>query len=118
MPEGLRDRGKKTLAGIIEFIYRAVITIAIFLWIKVMFYISHDGNLYVLLAGYVLLRYALFDYIYNLCAGQTLFFTGTTKLFDKFWNWFFRVTKFPKDHFFFMTKLIAFLIGITFLIRG
>jgi hypothetical protein len=33
--------------------------------------------------GWVLLRYAIFDPIHNLCAGKPIFYVGYTKLYDK-----------------------------------
>jgi len=33
--EGLYDRQKKTIAGVIEFIYRAVVTLIIFAWLTI-----------------------------------------------------------------------------------
>ena len=118
MPEGLYDRGKKTIVGLTEFAYRAVVTLIIFAWATgwIVFYPHPEGFLDTII-GYVLFRFALFDFVYNAFAGNNLFYIGTTKIYDKFFGWFFKLTKFPEESFLFITKLIALLIGIVWLLR-
>jgi hypothetical protein len=47
-----------------------------------------------ILAGYFLLRFGIFDIIFNISAGQEIFFRGSTKLYDILmgklgsWGWF------------------------------
>ena len=120
IPEGFSDRGWKTLGGILEAIKLAVVTTFIFGILNGWFMDFIDikmFSVFYILGGYVLLRFALFDFAYNISRGVNLFYIGTTKLFDKFWQWFFRITKFPESHFFFMTKLIALLIALTWLLK-
>jgi hypothetical protein len=116
--EGLADRGKKTIAGIMEFFYRAMVTFVVFAWLINfdIFYVKYE-NLFYIIGGYLLLRFAIFDIVYNLVRGLPFFFIGTTKVFDKTWQWFFKVTGFPVNHFFAMTKFLLLLIAITWLLK-
>jgi hypothetical protein len=85
VPEALYDEGRKTLAGVLEFVYRAVVTLVLFVWmVGVPAFPAREQSLLILLIGYVLLRFALFDYIYNAIRGVELNYIGTTKLWDKF----------------------------------
>lgn len=112
--EAIKD---KTLAGVIEFIYRAVLTVMAFMWMSGMAYPTLlESNLLYTLGGYLLLRFAIFDAIYNLMSGLPVFFIGTTKLFDKAWRWFFSKTGIPHEHFLALLKFICLLIGITWLL--
>jgi hypothetical protein len=119
VPEGLALRGYHTIAGIIEFIYLAVITFSIYAWItgEIKIPWKHTAPFLYILLGYVLLRFALFDIIHNMSAGIPIFFIGTTKWYDQIWQWFFSWTHFPAVHFLWLTKLIAMLIGGTFLMK-
>lgn len=119
IPEGLADRGLKTIAGVIEFVYRAMVTLIVFAWLIGfhLFHVEYE-NLFYIIGGYLLLRFAIFDVVYNLIRGLSIFYIGTTKLYDKVWQWFFKVTGFPKDQFFSMVKFIAILIGVTWLLKS
>lgn len=117
--EGLRDRGKKTIAGVIEFIYLSVITLIVYAWLSGYLIFHVNNPLFILtIGGYVLVRYALFDPVYNKCRGNDLWYIGNTKIYDKLLGWFFRWTKFPKEDFLPWTRLIALAIGIVWLLRG
>jgi len=116
VPEALALKGHKTIAGTIEFIYRVVVTLILFAWITGVQWHIYLGNYYFIIGGYLLLRFAIFDIIYNLIAGLSLTFIGTTKLSDKLWQKFFALTHFPVGLFFGMLKFICFLIGLTWLI--
>ena len=99
VPEGLALGGHKSIAGIVEVIYLFVITISIFehvsgysfRWWKT------PQNFFLVLVGYILLRFAIFDIIHNLSAGLPVFYIGSTKLFDIImaklgnWGWFVRL---------------------------
>lgn len=112
--EAIKD---KTLAGVVEFIYRAVLTVIAFMWMGgLMMLTPPESSLLYTLGGYLLLRFAIFDAIYNLIRGLPLFFIGTTKLFDKAWRWFFSKTGIPHEHFLALLKFICLLIGITWLL--
>jgi hypothetical protein len=115
IPEALALTGHKTLAGIIEGVYRAMVTLAIILWLMGVSIGTYGHNIYFIIGGYLLMRFAIFDFIYNAVAGLKLTYIGKTKITDKFWQWFFKVTRFPVGMFFGMLKLICFLIGLTFL---
>ena len=131
VPEALADRGKKAIAGNLEFVYRTVVTVLVFAWANqnvigsnayaelslFEFLLNFILNYWTVLVGYVLLRFALFDPLRNVCAGMPLFYIGSTKLYDKIWQSFFKWTKFPPEHFFAMFKFIALLIGITLLVK-
>ena len=115
--EGLSLRGHKTIAGFIEGIYRAVITLIVFAWLTGSLNQSYEGNIYLILAGYVLLRFAVFDFVYNLTAGLPLFYIGKTKLLDKFWNWILNKLPWPAWSIMGMLKLITFCLGVTWLMN-
>jgi glucan phosphoethanolaminetransferase (alkaline phosphatase superfamily) len=118
IPESLYDNRKKSFSGVIEFIYRAGVAIGLFMWVVGISFQPRGLNIYVILAGYLLLRFSIFDYIYNIIRGLSPFYLGDTKYYDKFWTWFFRITKFPKEHFFAFVKFILMIIGVVWLIRG
>lgn len=115
--DGLSLAGHKTTAGIIEFIYISGITLGLFAWVKGIKRFDYSLGFFRVLGGYVLLRFALADLVFNLSAGLPLFYIGTTKLYDKIWQWFFEWTQFSQVHFLFMFKLIALCIGLSWLIR-
>lgn len=108
VPEGLALGGHKTIAGIMEAVYRAGITLTVFAYITVTYpnkpytrrYLTFDLNYWYIVIGYVLLRFALFDIIHNISAGIPVFFIGSTKLFDivmsklATWGWFLRIIAF------------------------
>ena len=67
--EALADGGKKTVAGIIAFINLALVTLIVFAWLalaypKWMWW--HEVNYWQAVGGYILLRFAIFDLVYNL----------------------------------------------------
>ena len=83
--EGLRTGGHYLASEIVEVVYLSGITFMAFAWINKR-NIHIDVRLYSflkILIGYVLLRFALFDIVWNISAGQDLFFYGTTKLYDR-----------------------------------
>jgi hypothetical protein len=115
-PEGLADAGHKRIAGLLEFIYRAVVTVIIFMWIcGVVIPVQSDKLGYGLL-GYLFLRFAIFDYIYNLSAGQYLNFIGTTKIWDRVLGRILKVGKVQFNLLHFL-RFIFLVIGITFLLK-
>ncbi|NLG02388.1 MAG: hypothetical protein GX567_00910 [Clostridia bacterium] len=121
--EGLALSGHKALSGALEFIFLAVVTLVMFsyttgaykLFARKNIIVSLQPNILTVLGGYILLRFALFDVIHNLCAGIPMFYIGSTKWYDQIWQWFFNCSGIPSVHFLFMMKLIALLIGITWL---
>lgn len=119
IPEGLADSGRKRIAGLLEFIYLAVVTVSIFLWIcNINIPVSMQGDMlgYGLL-GYIFLRFAIFDYIYNLAVGQGLGFIGSTKFYDRILSKIITVGKVQLNLLHFV-KFIFLCIGITFLLKN
>lgn len=116
--EGLADRGHKLIAGIIEFVYRTFVTLAIFaLFSGIKLFENNYPDYWYIVTGFVLVRFALFDLTYNLIRQNPVFYIGDTKLYDKILGWFFRWSGIDSGHFLAMVKLIALLIGLTWLIR-
>jgi hypothetical protein len=118
--EALYDSGHKTTSGIIEFVYRAIVTVMVLSYVG-MCYIDFSARDYpsfwYMIGGYVLLRFALFDISYNLIRGLSPFYIGSTKLIDKAWKWFFIWSGIPVVHFFAMFKFIALCIGVAWLLK-
>lgn len=111
VPEGLALAGHKTIAGVFEFVFLAGVTLTVFAYFTqsypsyIDYYYPRDfylktiftqGNFWWYIAGYVLLRLALFDIIHNVSTGLPVFYLGDTKLFDivmtklASWGWFMR----------------------------
>ena len=119
VPEGLALSDHKTIAGVFEFVYLTGVTLAVFALFngQLHSYFPRGCNFVRILIGYILVRFALADPIFNLCAGLDWYFVGSTKLYDKIWLWFF-TSGIPPNHFFFMFKfLIALPIGTSLLLR-
>jgi hypothetical protein len=88
--DGFEIRGFKSLAGVIEFIYLAVITIAFFAWtLNIVFPFVNvpEVPLWKTILGFIFLRFAIFDLFWNISAGTKLFYIGKRKYFDQFWLW-------------------------------
>ena len=113
VPEGMRMRGDHKWAASIEFIYRAVVTFVCFAFLNG---ISSSANIQFsfirAIIGFVLLRFAVFDLIYNLYAGNPLFYIGDTKWYDKI----LRRMKMP-EHFWAFVKFIALVWGGAWLVN-
>ena len=83
--DGLRDGGKKTASGVVEFFYLAIITLITFAWVySVPNTITIRDTYLITIIGFLLLRYGIFSPIYNWVSGQELSFIGSTKYFDIF----------------------------------
>lgn len=116
--EGLYDNGSKTLSGVFEFILKAVATFVVLLWLYGIDspFANYELPFGKLIGGYILLRFALFDAVYNLMRDLPVFYVGETKIYDKLWKAFFRWSGISVEHFLFMLKLIALLISTTWLL--
>ena len=114
--EGLYDRQKKTIAGVIEFIYRAVVTLIIFAWLTNYWNIDTVATDYwITVVGYVMLRFAIFDVIYSLARGNTgIFYIGNTKLYERALVWLLNKGKVSYSLIIFV-KFIALVWGISWL---
>jgi hypothetical protein len=114
-PEALADSGRKTFAGVLEFIYRACIAIALFGVVS-----GFQWNLGTMdyfwyhLGGYVLLRYALLDIIYNIINGLKIGYVGKTKLWDRVYG---KITAKVPIHLIIFLKVLLAWISIVWLLK-
>lgn len=99
---GFYDKGQKTLSGVFQMLFLLAV-----LGVMLLDYT------WLIIPAYILVRFALFDLTYNLVRGLKWWYYGNTKPIDKFWTWFFHKTSFPANHFFFWTKLISLIIGVS-----
>ena len=114
--DGLQQRGLKGIGGFINSIYTAVITLICFAYIGRLDTLGSYNFYYVwTLLGFLLLRFGIYDYIRNIAAGDSLFYIGMTKWYDRFFRWFFKITRLDPIHALIMPKLISILIGLSFL---
>lgn len=118
VPEGLRTGGHHLAAELTEAVYLAGIIPMVFAFANgyynlnknPVFYTFRDiaSGLAKILIGYFLLRFAIFDIIWNISAGVEWYYYGVTKLYDKImtvlgsWGW--------------MVKAIAAVWGISWLL--
>ena len=117
--DALYDEQMKTISGVLQ-------TILLVFFVTCMCLVGTNtllrpvtyGGFVWLMTGYVCLRYALFDYVYNITRGLHPFYTGSTKLLDSFWRWWFRKTKIPAMLWFIVTRLMAFVLGLHAISRG
>ena len=88
--EGLLVRGKHLASELIEDIYRGAVIVIISFWLSMVTTIP----LWKIITGIVMVRFATFDIIWNISAGQRWYFYGETKLYDRImialggWGWF------------------------------
>ena len=117
VPEGLALSGHKTLAGVFSFVYLSGVTLGLFAWITGIRRFEYKPIYVRIIGGYILLRFALFSLILNLCAGLPLFYIGTTKLYDQAWQWFFNWSGIDHVQFLAMFQFIALCIGLSLILR-
>lgn len=114
-PEALADSGRKTFAGVLEFIYRACIAIALFGVVA-----GFQWNLGTMdyfwyhLGGYVVLRFCLLDLIYNRINLLPWGYIGNTKFWDRVYG---RLMAKVPIHFILFTKAILAWISIVWLLK-
>ena len=114
--EAAYDEGYKLYSGFIEFIVKGffIIIFVYFLCpeqnqMPESFYANDPLRLFI---AYISFRYALFDLTYNGFRGiRPLWFIGSTKMFDRFFRWFFEKTKFPQRHFLIWSRVLFFILG-------
>ena len=116
--DGLVLAHHKEFAGIIEFIWQGGMILTIFAFFTgVLENQRRDLNRFLrVIAGFLLLRFAIFDLILNVCAGLPLFFIGTTKWYDQIWSWFFATTH-VSIQLLIALKVVSLLIGISLLAK-
>jgi hypothetical protein len=117
LSDGLYDNGKKTFSGIIRFIgLGPVIVLALAELSGLHWFSVTDKDFISIVISFVLVRYFLFDAIYNLTRGLNIFYIGTTKLYDKLLQKFLSWTGMAGFIILIATKMIAGFLGIIFLI--
>ena len=114
-----------TWAGIIEMIKLAGMVVIIILCLADIkyedyFWYQNQRHLWLgfipsLILGWAFIRYAIFDFVHNACAGLELCYVGKTKLFDKFFNRLLR--KQEPTFFFWWTRVIFLLVGLSLIIK-
>jgi hypothetical protein len=86
--EGLKTRKKHIASEFVEFVYLVYVTLIVFAWVSGQCLLTQSEiPFWKIIGGYVLLRFGIFDLIWNLSAGQSLVFIGSTKAYDRFWEW-------------------------------
>lgn len=119
LADAFRDTGRKTIGGLLETFYAGIVIILAFLGLAdIQIFNVPYIPFWKILGGFLLLRYALFNPIYNLTRGDVpIFYIGTTKLFDKALRWFFGWSHFPSEHTFFLTGLVSLGVSIAWLLN-
>ena len=123
--EGLKLRKVRYVPGVIEFIKLALLPVFVFWMLDTTDYDTYfqEGNRWQLpwhfvaplVGGMVLLRYGMFDFVHNLTAGINIYYIGSSKFYDKILA---LITK--KQNialFFWLTRVLALLVGVFLLIR-
>lgn len=85
--EGLKIAGHHVASEFVELVYLTGVTLTAFAWLnkidrKFIFRQVAVDRFIIILIGYFLLRFSIFDSVWNLAAGQSFFFYGSTKLYD------------------------------------
>ncbi len=97
--EGLKISGHHIASELVEMVYLAVVTFGLFAWMnwtQINSFFDRKSIVKILI-GYILLRFALFDLIWNISAGQEWYYYGITKAYDIFmsklggWGWFLKI---------------------------
>jgi len=119
VPEGLSLSGSKGIAEIFEFVYLTIITLCGFAFVTKQKFPRFDYKPYFLriIGGYILLRFALFDPVFNLSAGLPLCYIGVVKSWDQLWTWFFNWSGIDHVHFLIGFRFIALCVGTSWLLK-
>ena len=93
--EGLKTRGKHIASASVEFVFLAFVTMVVLAFMsgRVTPFDYPDIPFWKIMLGYVFLRFGLFDLVWNVSAGQDIFYMGNTKLYDIILSWFVEVGK-------------------------
>ncbi|RLD56997.1 MAG: hypothetical protein DRI97_06275, partial [Bacteroidetes bacterium] len=128
--EGLALRGKNegsarlgTIAGLVEMVkLTGMVTIILFLIYSDHYddYLASPWHFWrwlvlQLVVGWLALRYGLFDWIHNICAGLDWKYIGKTKLYDKFLRKL--MGKQPPFPFHFWTRIVLLGIGLGLILK-
>ncbi len=112
--EGLKSRGLHIASEWIEVFYLAFVTVIVIMWALGITLIGLRSVPFLkALAGYLLLRFAIFDFIWNIAAGQKIFYIGQTKSYDLFVKWF--TTRWG-SHIWFV-RIVALITGLGLLLK-
>jgi len=109
--EGFKIRKWHIASEFVELIYLGIITFILLGWANG--YLPQrpvNTDFWFVFFGYVLFRYAVFDFVFNIFARQPLFYIGYTKLFDKILS---NLSEKTQGWFVVITKLLAFGIGLS-----
>ena len=104
LKDALYDERRKYAAGLADMVFLSAMICGVVLF---------HGD-WTWIAVYVLLRYALFDLIYNITRRLSLLYVGTTKPYDKLIRKIFNENAI---HFLFITKLMALISAVAIIIR-
>jgi hypothetical protein len=87
--EALKTKGKDIASEFVEFIYLAVTITICFAWInEIPFPFSiTSAAFWKVIGGFVLLRFGIFDLIFNIVCGVNIFYIGKRKFYDKVLQW-------------------------------
>ena len=91
--EGLRTGGYLLASELVEMVYLAGVIYLAFAYFYARNILSALPSFIRALIGCIFLRFALFDIIWNISAGQDLLYYGTVKAYDRFmaslgsWGW-------------------------------
>ena len=85
------------------FIYHAVISIGLILYMTSYYYVDawvldYPANLYKVILGFLFFRFGAFAAIVNISSGEPINYIGFTKVFDRTIRWICSKTKFPVEH--------------------
>lgn len=99
--DGLRDKGKKGIAGLISSIYYAITILIVFAWcmgIQTFLPEYRSDNYIVTIIGFLFIRFGLFDPLYNAIVGKNpVNYIGRTKYWDKLIRRICKWAKFPVE---------------------
>jgi hypothetical protein len=116
MSDGLYDNGKKTLSKVLRFVLLASVIIPALAELTGHNYFKLiDKDFISIVISFGLVRYFLFDAVYNLTRGLNIFYIGNTGLLDKILQKFMRLTGGVGFVIIIATKMIAGFIGIIYL---
>jgi len=93
--EGLKAGGHHIASASVEFVFLAMkyTIILAFMSGRTTPFKYPVIALWKIILGYVFLRFGLFDLVWNVSAGQDIFYMGNTKLYDIILSWFVEVGK-------------------------
>lgn len=87
--EGLIKRHSEAISAIIfkEWIQVLILAILFLTWLAVAVRLDEYYPVIKLVVGYILFRYAIFDPVHNISAGDNINYIGSKKLYDKILGW-------------------------------